>query len=128
MSEVNESIHSITFLTPSRTQLIQQLPMYIAESQGVDPTTDILQYWQRKERTVTISAWFQAFTWAAVFQPSSGAVERLFSVLDWMFTNRQESCLADYKSTSVMMSINERARYFDLIAREEMDAENDMRD
>ena len=46
-----------------------------------------------------------------MFQPSSGAAERVFAMLKWwMFGDSQASLLADYKEGSMMMRYNDAGR------------------
>jgi hypothetical protein len=47
---------------------------------------------------------------AALIMPSSGTVERVFSLLTQCFSDKQGRALADLKETSVMLRYNENFR------------------
>ena len=44
----------------------------------------------------------------ALYQPSSAASERLFSFLERLFDDQQESALEDLREVTVMLQFNER--------------------
>jgi hypothetical protein len=44
---------------------------------------------------------------AALFQSSSAAAERVFSMLSWMFGEDQDAALQDYKEASLLLRYNE---------------------
>jgi hypothetical protein len=64
----------------------------------------LLNFWIQKQDVLL--DWFDCMQVVSLFQPSSAAAERVFSILRTKFNEHQESTLEDYKSTSVKMAYN----------------------
>ena len=107
LRQVNEIVADIDLaaLTAFVTPMKAEVGAYLVEVHKVDPT-DSLEFWQVTHRLETLPAFLVAAKEAILFQPSSAAAERVFSMLAWMFQDNQESTLEDYKSTSVMLRYN----------------------
>jgi len=91
-------------LTSKSQAITSELPAYKALCDGISEDCDLLVFWKGKKETLPVL--FLAAKEAALLQPSSGTVERVFSMLDWMFTSQQDGCLQDGKEASVKMRYN----------------------
>ena len=63
--------------------LITELPTYLAKADTVDPQTDVLEWW--KDNAEDLPNWSCAAKKVVLTQPSSGAAERVFSLLNSLF-------------------------------------------
>ena len=81
-----------------------ELATYLATAEGVDVTLDPVEWW-RKNATL-LPAWAAAAKKVLAVQPSSGAAERAFSLLNSTFSDQQDNSLKDYIETSVMLRYN----------------------
>ena len=112
LTEINPSVASIDllsafpFLTSEIPALKQELPLYQAAAQDVDPSFDPLLFWKCHERD--LPTWAKAARHVLLVQPSSAASERVFSLLRNSFGERQNSSLQDYIETSLMLQYNNR--------------------
>ena len=89
-------------------ELLNYLQRHIAAVEGVVESVDPLDWWKAKEENNTLLKWVQAFKLVLLVQPSSGAAERVFSLLNNSFNTKQESAMEDYIELSVMMQYNNR--------------------
>ena len=92
--------------------LKRELSDYISaakEFEAVDEDEDPLWTLWRQNRT-RLPLLFKAAREVAVTQPSSAAVERLFSYLTNGFNDNQKQALEDIKATQVMVRHNENMR------------------
>lgn len=104
-----DTLKSFPFLDSTLiTNLKAELADYIAAAEGVVETIDPLKWWKDKEENGSLVNWAQAFKLILLIQPSSGAAERVFSLLNNTFNTRQESAMEDYIQLSVMMQYNNR--------------------
>ena len=62
-----------------------------------------LDWWKAKEENKSLLKWVQAFKVVLLVQPSPGAAECVFSLLNNNFNTRRESAMEDYIELSVMM-------------------------
>ena len=113
LTEINPSVANIDalaafpFLTSVEIQALkQELPLYQAAAQDVDPSLDPLIFWKHHEND--LPTWAKAARHVLLVQPSSAASERVFSLLKNSFTERQNSSLQDYIETSLMLQYNNR--------------------
>ena len=98
-----DSLSSFPFIQ-NLSGLKESLATYLAKAEGVDSTIDVLQWW--KESAKGIPAWAEAAKKVLVVQPSSGAAERVFSILNNTFSDQQDKALQDYIETSVILRYN----------------------
>ena len=100
------SLSEITFLNNKTTldNLKSELPQYIAVSADTSPEVDVMSWWA--EHSQELPHWSSAAMMVALIQPSSGAVERVFSILTNTFNAQQESSLQDYIEASLMLQYN----------------------
>jgi hypothetical protein len=92
-----------------RTALIEELGLYRARAQGLPPTVDIARWW--RQAMVALPHWSSLlFDHIALLQPSSAAVERVFSMLDHLFNDEQANTLDDYRRAAIMCRYNELQR------------------
>ena len=82
------------------------LPLYQAAAQDVDCSHDPLLFWKNHE--TELSRWAKAARQVLLVQPSSVALERVFSLLRNSFGERQNASLPDYIETSLMYQYNNR--------------------
>ena len=66
-----------------------------------DPNPD---WWKQHE--IELPNWSRACKMVLLFQPSSAAAERVFSLLQNSFQEQQFSALEDYIETSIMLQYN----------------------
>lgn len=83
-----------------------ELPAYQRLAENVEEEVDILQWFE--ERKVEIPNWGKYSKVAALIQPSSGASERVFSMLSNLLTQSQSGALQDYIECSLMLRYNNR--------------------
>ena len=86
--------------------LKEELPSYLAKVTDIDPSIDILQWWNQNESA--LPCWAAAARKVLLVQPSSAASERVFSLLKASFNPQQQSSLQDYIETSLMLQYNGR--------------------
>jgi hypothetical protein len=91
-----------------RAELLLELPAYLAAAESVPEGTALLPWWNNHK--VELKTWYGILCVAVVLQPHSCGPERVFSMLDHMFTCEQEGALEDYKETAVLMRYNELKR------------------
>ena len=81
------------------TGLKTELPSYKAAVEDIDLSVDSLDWWKRHEQKLP--------NWcSALVQPTSAAAERVFSLLQNSFSQRQSTSLEDYIETSIMLQYN----------------------
>jgi len=85
------------------TDLKAELADYTAAAEGVVETINPLNWWKAKEENNSLLKWVQAFKLVLLVQPSSGAAERVFSLLNNSFNTSQQSSMEDYIELSVMI-------------------------
>ena len=88
----------------SMNSLVQELPQYLAACDGISLSADVIHFW--KERATLLPKFYSLFSWYCLIQPSSGAVERVFSLLNNMFNDQQANSLQDYVEAAVMLRYN----------------------
>ncbi len=75
------------------TSLKAELPSYLSASEDVSASIDICKWWQNHQDD--LPAWATVCKLVLLVQPSSAAAERVFSLLQNYFTDRQKSSLED---------------------------------
>ena len=94
------------------TELIEglkwELPEYLAAADDVSDKTDVMDWRKSHEQNSRLPHWTKACRLVLLVQPSSAAVERVFSLLNNAFTSQQESSLEDYLQLSIMLQYNYR--------------------
>ena len=104
-----DSLKSFPFLDSTLiADLKAELADYTAAAEGVVESVNPLDWWKAKEENNSLLKWAQALKLVLLVQPSSGAAERVFSLLNNSFNTRQESALEDYIQLSVMLQYNNR--------------------
>ncbi len=86
------------------TRLKEELPRYKAAVEDVSQDIDTTKWW--KDHGSELPAWAEACKLVLLVQHSSAAAERVFSLLQNSFSERQNSALEDYISLSVMLQYN----------------------
>ena len=84
--------------------LKSEFPQYIALSEDTSPEVDVISWWA--EHSDELPHWSSAAKMVALIQPSSGAVERVFSILTNTFGAQQDHSLQDYIEASLMLQYN----------------------
>ena len=83
-----------------------ELPSYLAKAFQVNSDFDILEWWKLHE--AELPHWSSAVKKGLLLQPSSAASERVFSLLNNSFNDRQYNSLEDYIEASIMLQYNSR--------------------
>lgn len=108
-SERPAAFATFTFLSDAeRESLEAETPKYRALSRDLAGDIDIADWWRRMSRELPNFASL-AFN-LMLTQPSSACVERCFSLLRTMLSDKQESMLEDGVEVSVMLRFNENSR------------------
>ena len=82
-----------------------ELPSYLTAVEDTDSSSvNAMEWWKRHEQD--LPNWCSAFQQVLLVQPSSAAAERVFSLLQNSFSQRQSNSLEDYIETSVMLQYN----------------------
>ena len=81
--------------------LKSELPKYLASAEDVSPAVDRVGWWRRHEED--LPNWSKGCKDVLLIQPSSAAAERVFSILNNSFNERQNRSLQDYIEASVML-------------------------
>ena len=107
-----EELRNFPFANDDATiaNLAQELPLYLAASDGVTVTCedDKLTWWANHKDT--LPHWSSLVKKLLLIQPSSASAERVFSLLTNTFGSQQESALQDYLEASVMLRYNNAKR------------------
>lgn len=103
-----DTLRSFKFLDSDEVieNLKTELPTYLAAADGVALSVDPLLWWER--HAATLPHWAAACRKVLLCQPSSAAVERVFSVLNNTFKHSQYSALEYYVETAVMLQYNKQ--------------------
>ena len=94
--------------TPSIDLLIDEAPAYRAAATGIDEELDAMLFW--RQHRLSLPHWSRLAFIVALFQPSSAAAERVFSMMEARFDDTQSNALEDYRAASVMLRYNELQR------------------
>jgi hypothetical protein len=88
-------------------QLMAELPTFLEMAPTYQGTSgdELLEWW--RNNGPRLPQWRLVLQVATLFQPSSAAAERVFSMAAWMFGDEQDAALQDYKETSLMLRYNE---------------------
>ena len=87
-------------------ELKAELPTYLACCDGVSTEIPVCNWWRNHESE--LPKWAQACRHILLCQPSSAAAERVFSILNNSFSDRQSHSLEDYIQISVMLQYNRK--------------------
>ena len=90
--------------------LAQELPLYLAASDGVTVTCEDHKLTGWANHKHTLPHWSSLVKKLLLIQPSSASAERVFSLLTNAFGSQQESALQDYLEASVMLRYNNAKR------------------
>ena len=98
---------SFPFITAEELiKLKAELPTYLAKVKDLDESVDKLEWCKNQE--TNLPSWCAIVKKLLLVQPSSGAVERVFLLLNSSFGDQQEQSLQDYIEASVMLRYNHR--------------------
>ena len=89
---------------PTIDGLKSEIPTYMAASEDVSTDIDPVAWW--KNHAIELPNWAAAFRLVLLVQPSSAAAERVFSILQCCFNEKQRSSLEDYIELSIMLQFN----------------------
>ena len=86
--------------------LKSEFPQYIAKAVYTSPDvdTDTLDWWMNHSED--LPNWSSAAQMVVLVQPSSAAVQRVFSILKASFGHLQDNSLQDYIESSLMLQYN----------------------
>lgn len=88
------------------TSLKVELPSYLTKAASITPGFSVMEWWSQNEQE--LPQWSSAVKKILLVQPSSGASERVFSLLNNSFSDQQQNSLQDYVEASVMLQYNKR--------------------
>ena len=107
----NELVHtsSIPLCYQNSAQLLAHVGAYkvqagLAAARDVPPT--LWDFW--RGNAVELPLYFRMATEVSLITPSSGTIERVFSLLTQIFGDQQEGALEDYVSTTIKLNYNEK--------------------
>ena len=103
-TEAVDEFKAFPFLSDKLENLKLERPMYIAAAEDVSNMTDVLEWWKTNESK--LPHWAEACKHALLVQPSSAAVERVFSLLNNSFCKQQQRSMEDYIESSLMLHYN----------------------
>jgi len=104
--KVIEYIKRLPFVTPQdEKEMVEGRAEYVSLAAAAP---DLVSYWRLKQ--ARLPTWSRIAFTAGLVLPSSGCVERVFSLLRNLFNDRQESLLEDYIENSVRSSYNRSQR------------------
>ena len=83
-----------------------ELPIYLTNAADISQDCDPLQWWRMN--STALPYWSAALRKILLVQPSSAAAERVFSLLNSSFNDRQYESLQDYIELSLMYQYNKR--------------------
>lgn len=86
--------------------LQRELAAYQALTDDVAGEINVLEWWS--QHSEEIPSWTSACKQILLLQPSSAASERVFSLLQNSFNNRQEQALQDYIEMSLILQYNNK--------------------
>ena len=101
-----DELKAFPFLSDKLENLKIELPTYMAAVEDVSNTIDIIEWWRDNEHK--LPHWSAACKRALLVNPSSVAVERMFSFLNNSFNKQQEFAMEDYIQSSLMLQYNKR--------------------
>ena len=101
-----EDLKAFTFLEQVIPDLQMELPVYLATAEGVS-NIELQEWWKRAEEK--LPHWAAECRQVFLCQPSSAAVERVFSTLNNCFGDDQSRALEDYIELSLMLQHNKRS-------------------
>ena len=101
-----DDLKAFPFLHDAIPDLKKELPQYLAAAEGVSAETELLKWWKKQEEK--LPNWSAACKQVLLCQPSSAAVERVFSSLKNSFSDQQSRALEDYVELALMLQHNKR--------------------
>ena len=103
-----DTLHCVPFFDANSViQPLQgELAAYQALTDDVAAEINVLEWWSQHSKE--IPSWASACKQILLLQPSSAASERVFSLLQNSFNNRQERALEDYIETSLILQYNNK--------------------
>ena len=111
-----DSLTAFPFLSNQETlsALKTELSQYLAQADGISSDNSPLEF--RKRRASSLPNWASAAVKVLVVQPSSAALEQIFSLLNNSFSDEQERSLQDYIETSLMLQNNKHIVFGELVS------------
>ena len=99
------SLDAFPFITPQDIDVLRgELPAYLAAVEDAHSGIDPVVCWRGHPH---LEGWRSIFRKVLLVQPSSAAAERVFSLLQASFSDRQERALEDYIEASIMLQYNQ---------------------
>ena len=105
-ASLQQQLAVLPFLKSDVPQLVNELPAYLARAEGSDCNISPIEWW--KCNSEGLPAWSCVAKKIMLLQPSSGSVERVFSLLNSTFGDQQDTSLLDYIQASLMLQYNKR--------------------
>ncbi len=105
------AIHQVNYIplaVPIYDRLVAELDKYKEIADGCDRGMDTWVFW--RTYYLALPMWYTVDAEVVFIMVSSAAVERVFSLLTFMFDDQQQRALNDYKEASVRIRYNENFR------------------
>ena len=101
-----DQLKSLPFLDNAHVlhNLKAELSSYLAAASSATASIDTLEWWASHHEA--LPHWSAAVQEVSLVQPSSAAVERVFSILKSSFGPQQDNSLQDYVQSSLMLQYN----------------------
>ena len=105
---LQEYLSAVPFLNAQDivSSLASELPDYLALAANTSKDFPALDWW--KDNASTLPHWSKCAKKIFLLQPLSAAAERVFSLLNSSFGERQDNALKDYIEASLMLQYNKR--------------------
>ena len=99
------SLKSFNFLSDQILENLKlEFPNYVAKAADTSPDVEVITWWLN--HVEDLPHWSSAAQMVALVQPSSAAVERVFSILKASFGPQQDNSLQDYIESSLILQYN----------------------
>lgn len=92
-----------------RAALCAECVLYYGMAANVHEDIPLLPWWHAVRNSLP-TFYNHVLPQAVLLQPTSASAERVFAMMDWMFSEQQQAALEDYKETALMLRYNELQR------------------
>ena len=104
VKNIQESISKFSCLSILQASMLIEIPTYLVLAASFHNGDDLHNFW--KSNQAKIPTWASAFQRVSLIQPSSAAVERVFSILQNITSSSQSRLLEDALEATLMRRYN----------------------
>ena len=105
MLTLANSLKSFNFLNDQVLENLKlEFPNYVAKAADTSADVEVINWWLN--HVEDLPHWSSAAQMVALVQPSTAAVERVFSILKASFDPQQDNSLQDYVESSLILQYN----------------------